>query len=199
MSPLQHLQPISPLQPLQPLGLIGRGRPLFEEAGGVGEGGGGGGIGDGGGGCDPFVDIGCDGGGGGCWIGGLCDPSVDPTCCSNFLPNSGPTLCGTFPPGGGGGGGGGVILVGGPGAGGSSGTVTATAAASGANQCGCAWYNLFCWFFCYAERIVILILGIACIIGGIYLYKGPGQEIVQLPVKAAKVVGKGLAEGAAAA
>lgn len=45
-------------------------------------------------------------------------------------------------------------------------------------------------------RLIVLILGIICIIGAIYLYK-PTQEIISVPARAATEAAKGIAVGAA--
>jgi hypothetical protein len=190
LAPLQALAPLSPtegpkLHSFQPL-VISINDPIFGGGGGGPGGafGGGGGYGDLSGGYgsygppdytnwDPFAPAGGPTLGGN-FPGGGCDPSIDPFCI----------------------GGGGVIpIVFGGGGGGGGAQAQPVSSGSAGGTCGGFPFTTE-WLSCWLERLVILALGIAAIIGGIYLIK---PSIVNEPVKAVSKAATKAAVTAAAA
>lgn len=61
---------------------------------------------------------------------------------------------------------------------------------------GCSWYDIICLGKSQLTRGLLLILGIICIIGAIYLYK-PTNTVVAPIVKGAHKLGKHIAAAAA--
>jgi hypothetical protein len=105
-----------------------------------------------GGGCDPSIDPLCGG----------CDPSIDPFCDSGG---------GTIP----------IVFGGGGGGGGGGAQAQPVSSGSAGGTCGGFPFTTG-WLSCWLERLVILALGIAAIVGGIYLLK---PSLIDAPVRAA--------------
>jgi hypothetical protein len=64
---------------------------------------------------------------------------------------------------------------------------------------GCSWYDVLCLGKSQLTRLLLLVLGIICIIGAIYLYKPANKTFIAPVVKGAKHAAKVAAEAAAAA
>jgi hypothetical protein len=174
LAPLQALAPLSPasgpkLHSFQPL-VFSLNDPAFS---------GGGGYGDLSGGYDsygptdftnPFAPA-TGPGMGGNFPGDGCDPSLDSSC-GGCDPSIDPFCSG---------GGGGIILV--SGGGGQVQPIASKPPGSAPKTPGaCGSFFSSGWLECWLERLVILALGIAAIVGGIYLLK---PSLINEPAKLA--------------
>jgi hypothetical protein len=117
-------------------------------------------------------------------------------CCTDPYCTAGP--CGDCSGGGGGGGGGGgtlnpIVYHGPSGGGGSGGSGSSGSSGSSSSSSACSgiafWFSPSCWLTGAGNqliRLILLILGLIMVAGAIYLYKGPGSDLTQLPVQVVK-------------
>ena len=115
-------------------------------------------------------------------------------------------LSGLLPSGGGtggidlGGGTGGINLGGLPTGTGGNNSKLPTVSASGAGGTStCGSFDVICMFENQMLRIVLLILGLLCVGGAIFLYKGTGKYVINVGIEHAKGAMKGLAADAVVA
>lgn len=59
---------------------------------------------------------------------------------------------------------------------------------------GCSWYDIFCLGKSQILRLVLLLLGLLCIWGAIYLYKPTNQLIARPIMRGARGLAEGMAE-----